>query len=88
MLTARLSDPLVIMLGPLHIEQEQYQQRGHYDYLLFDRGSAWPVETMDIIIVGAGIAGLGAGVALRRAGHNVTVGILLPVSRSPRPSNL
>jgi salicylate hydroxylase len=30
---------------------------------------------MDIIIVGAGIAGLGAGVALRRAGHNVTVGI-------------
>jgi monoamine oxidase len=30
---------------------------------------------MDIIIVGAGIAGLGAGVALRRAGHKVTVGI-------------
>lgn len=28
---------------------------------------------MEIIIVGAGIAGLGAGVGLRRAGHNVTV---------------
>lgn len=28
---------------------------------------------MEIIIVGAGIAGLGAGIALRRAGHNVTV---------------
>lgn len=33
---------------------------------------------MDIIIVGAGIAGLGAGVGLRRAGHKVTVGILCP----------
>jgi succinate dehydrogenase/fumarate reductase flavoprotein subunit len=30
---------------------------------------------MEIIIVGAGIAGLGAGVALRRAGHKVTVSI-------------
>ena len=30
---------------------------------------------MDIIIVGAGIAGLGAGVGLRRAGHKVTVSI-------------
>ncbi|KAK0728743.1 salicylate hydroxylase-like protein [Lasiosphaeria miniovina] len=28
---------------------------------------------MDIIIVGAGIAGLGAGVGLRRAGHRVTI---------------
>ncbi|KIM94484.1 hypothetical protein OIDMADRAFT_136193 [Oidiodendron maius Zn] len=28
---------------------------------------------MDIIIVGAGIAGLGAGVGLRRAGHKVTI---------------
>ncbi|ROV97046.1 hypothetical protein VSDG_04192 [Cytospora chrysosperma] len=28
---------------------------------------------MEIIIVGAGIAGLGAGVGLRRAGHNVTI---------------
>ena len=33
---------------------------------------------MDIIIVGAGIAGLGAGIALRRAGHIVTVGIRAP----------
>ena len=32
-------------------------------------------RAMDIIIVGAGIAGLGAGIGLRRAGHNVTVGI-------------
>jgi monoamine oxidase len=30
---------------------------------------------MDIIIVGAGIAGLSAGIGLRRAGHRVTVGI-------------
>jgi hypothetical protein len=33
---------------------------------------------MDIIIVGAGIAGLSAGVGLRRAGHKVTVGIPTP----------
>ena len=33
---------------------------------------------MDIIIVGAGIAGLSAGVGLRRAGHKVTVGIPAP----------
>lgn len=31
---------------------------------------------MDIIIVGAGVAGLGAGIGLRRAGHKVTVRIL------------
>jgi 2-polyprenyl-6-methoxyphenol hydroxylase-like FAD-dependent oxidoreductase len=37
---------------------------------------------MDILIVGAGIAGLGAGVALRRAGHRVTVGTSLE-SRNP-----
>lgn len=35
---------------------------------------------MDIIIVGAGIAGLGAGTSLRRAGHNVTVSFILPWS--------
>ncbi len=28
---------------------------------------------MEIIVVGAGIAGLSAGIALRRAGHTVTV---------------
>ena len=28
---------------------------------------------MEIIVVGAGIAGLSAGIALRRAGHAVTV---------------
>ena len=37
---------------------------------------------MDIIIVGAGIAGLGAGVGLRRAGHKVTVGIPHPNSNT------
>lgn len=30
-------------------------------------------KIMEIIIVGAGIAGLGAGIALRRGGHKVTV---------------
>lgn len=34
---------------------------------------------MDIIIVGAGIAGLGAGIGLRRAGHKVTVGNTYPL---------
>ncbi|KAK9486611.1 hypothetical protein V1527DRAFT_451013 [Lipomyces starkeyi] len=34
---------------------------------------------MDIIIVGAGIAGLSAGIGLRRAGHKVTVGISPPI---------
>lgn len=28
---------------------------------------------LEVIIVGAGIAGLAAGIAFRRAGHNVTV---------------
>ena len=37
---------------------------------------------MDIIIVGAGIAGLSAGVGLRRADHKVTVGILRPDSNA------
>ncbi|KAI4246725.1 MAG: hypothetical protein L6R40_001754 [Gallowayella cf. fulva] len=37
---------------------------------------------MDIVIVGAGIAGLSAGVGLRRAGHKVTVGILRPDSNA------
>ncbi|KAJ0122149.1 hypothetical protein J7T55_002661 [Diaporthe amygdali] len=34
---------------------------------------------MEIIIVGAGIAGLGAGIGLRRAGHKVTVGTQTPI---------
>jgi salicylate hydroxylase len=37
---------------------------------------------MNIIIVGAGIAGLSAGVGLRRAGHKVTVVILCPDSNA------
>ena len=35
---------------------------------------------MEIIIVGAGIAGLSTGIGLRRAGHKVTVG-----NSHPRP---
>jgi glycine/D-amino acid oxidase-like deaminating enzyme len=38
---------------------------------------------MDIIIVGAGIAGLGAGVGLPRAGHKVTVGTPCPIATLP-----
>lgn len=34
---------------------------------------------MEIIVVGAGIAGLSAGIALRRAGHTVTVRLALPL---------
>lgn len=30
---------------------------------------------LDIIVVGAGIAGLGAAITLSRAGHNVTVSV-------------
>lgn len=33
---------------------------------------------MEIIIVGAGIAGLSTGIGLRRAGHKVTVNSPLP----------
>ncbi|KAI9658365.1 MAG: hypothetical protein M1821_002498 [Bathelium mastoideum] len=46
-------------------------QRGVID----NRDSTSLAETMEIIIVGAGIAGLSAGIGLRRAGHKVTVGI-------------
>jgi len=31
---------------------------------------------LDLIVVGAGIAGLAAAISLSRAGHNVTVGTL------------
>jgi NADPH-dependent 2,4-dienoyl-CoA reductase/sulfur reductase-like enzyme len=37
-------------------------------------------EALDIAIVGAGIAGLGAAIALCRNGHNVEVGIPTAVS--------
>ena len=32
-----------------------------------------PTQQLDIIVVGAGIGGLGAALALREAGHRVTV---------------
>lgn len=32
-----------------------------------------PDQSLDVIIVGAGIAGLAAGISLRRAGHNVRI---------------
>jgi NADPH-dependent 2,4-dienoyl-CoA reductase/sulfur reductase-like enzyme len=39
------------------------------------RVTASLIVAMDIIVVGAGIAGLSAGIALRKAGHKVTVKI-------------
>jgi 2-polyprenyl-6-methoxyphenol hydroxylase-like FAD-dependent oxidoreductase len=39
---------------------------------------------LDIIVVGAGIAGLAAAISLSRAGHNVTVGNL----RFPRENGM
>jgi 2-polyprenyl-6-methoxyphenol hydroxylase-like FAD-dependent oxidoreductase len=42
---------------------------------------------LDIIVVGAGIAGLAAAVSLSRAGHNVTVNLYtrVPKDRNPDP---
>jgi succinate dehydrogenase/fumarate reductase flavoprotein subunit len=37
---------------------------------------------LDIIVIGAGIAGLGAAITLSRAGHNVTVGARKEYERS------
>jgi hypothetical protein len=47
----------------------------NFDHHYRTVAAVFRVKVMDIIIVGAGIAGLGAGIALRRAGHKVTVGI-------------
>jgi monoamine oxidase len=36
---------------------------------------------LDIIVVGAGIAGLAAAVSLSRAGHNVTVNLYIRIPK-------
>jgi ribulose 1,5-bisphosphate synthetase/thiazole synthase len=41
-------------------------------------------DNMDIIIVGAGIAGLSAGIGLRRAGHRITVRNLSYLNHPPQ----
>ena len=45
------------------------------------------VKVLDVGIVGAGIAGLAAAIALRRGGHKVEVGGLIRVGHYVRYSN-
>ena len=42
---------------------------------------------LDIIVVGAGIAGLAAAVSLSRAGHNVTVNLDIPSQKDQNPDS-